>query len=63
MRIIKIDNSAAFVNFTNHTNSSASQGITYTSAKSDTEASIIRNQTVLSPQQSNATSAPSLYSK
>ena len=51
MKKFKTNNSATFVNFKNHTNSSVSQGVIYTSAKSDTVASIIRNQIILRSQQ------------
>lgn len=39
------DNSAAFINYVSHTNSSVAQCISFTSAKSDNESAIIRNQT------------------
>ncbi len=39
------DNSATFINYVSHTNSSVAQCISFTSAQSDNESAIIRNQT------------------
>lgn len=41
------NNSATFINFVNHTNSSVAESVVFTSARNDNEAAITKNQTIL----------------
>ena len=59
MKKFEHDGSTAFVNYVDHTNSSVKQGVVFTSVRSDSLATIMRNRTVLCPQQPNAKPVPS----